>query len=145
GLSSPMEVVSAPGDPANRFFVVEKSGTIRIWNGTTLLATPFLDISGIVIDDGEHGLLSMAFHPQYQTNGFFFVYYNNGAGNVVVARYSVSGNPNVANAGSATPLISIPKPFTNHNGGHLQFRVESGVNYLYFATGDGGSGNDPNN
>lgn len=148
GLDQPMELVSAPGEPAytGRIFIVEKPGRIKVWNGSQVLATPFLDITGLVAEDGEHGLLSMAFHPQYQTNGFFFVYYNNNAGNIVVARYKVSaGNPNVANPALDPPseLISIPKNFSNHNGGHLQFRTEAGIPYLYFATGDGGSGNDP--
>lgn len=147
GLSEPIEVVTAPGDVSGRLFIVQKGGLIRIWNGSSLLITPFLDISSISADDGERGLLSMAFHPQYQSNGFFFVYYNDNAGNITVARYQVSGNPDIANPipNPAAPLVSIPKNFTNHNGGHLQFRVEGGTNYLYFATGDGGSGNDPDN
>ena len=147
GLSDPIEVLTAPGDASGRLFIVQKGGLIRIWNGSSVLPTSFLDISAISVDDGERGLLSMAFHPQYQSNGFFFVYYNDNAGNVTVARYQVSGNPDIANPtpNPATPLISIPKNFTNHNGGHLQFRVEGGINYLYFATGDGGSGNDPDN
>ncbi len=144
GLIAPMEVVTAPGDNT-RLFIVEKAGIIRIWDGDEILPTPFLNISGIVADDGERGLLSMAFHPQYQSNGYFFVYYNNNSGNIVVARYQVSANPDVANPAATlgSPLISIAKNFSNHNGGHLQFRTESGVPYLYFATGDGGSGNDP--
>lgn len=147
GLSAPMEVVSAPGDPPSRFFIVEKSGTIRIWNGTGLTSQTFLDISDLVSDAGEQGLLSMAFHPQYQSNGFFFVYYTNNDGNIAIARYQVSSDPDLANptANPATPLLVIPKDYENHNGGHLQFRTQGGVNYLYFATGDGGSGNDPNN
>jgi glucose/arabinose dehydrogenase len=147
GLSSPMEVHTAPGDLTNRLFIVEKAGVIRIWNGTSLLPTPFLDISSLVVDNDERGLLSMAFHPQYQANGFFFVYYNDNSGNLTISRYQVSGDPNVANntANPITPLVSISKPFENHNGGHIQFKPAGGINYLYFATGDGGSGNDPNN
>lgn len=148
GLSQPIELVSAPGDPAGRFFIVQKTGEIRIWNGNAILPTPFLNINTLVEDNGEQGLLSMAFHPQYAANGFFFVYYSANNGNITVARYQRSGsNPDLADPAPnpATPLVSIAKPFDNHNGGHLQFRVESGVNYLYFATGDGGSGNDPFN
>jgi len=148
GLNSPMEVHTAPGDLTNRLFVVEKAGVIRIWTGSSLLSTPFLDISSLVVDNDERGLLSMAFHPQYQANGFFFVYYNDNSGNLTISRYQVSsGNPNVANgtANPVTPLVNIPKPFENHNGGHIQFKPEGGINYLYFATGDGGSGNDPQN
>lgn len=147
GLNGPVELASAPGDATGRLFVVEKSGLIKIWNGSQLLATPFLDITDEVLDDGERGLLSMAFHPQYQSNGFFFVYYNGNNGNINVSRYHVSSNPNVAEStpNPAAPLISIEKPFSNHNGGHLQFKPGSGVNYLYFATGDGGGGDDPDN
>jgi glucose/arabinose dehydrogenase len=148
GLSQPIELSSAPGDAAGRLFIVQKTGEIRIWTGTTVLPTPFLNINALVQDVGEQGLLSMAFHPQYATNGFFYVYYNDNTepnGNITVARYQVSGNPDIASPGSATILASIPKPFENHNGGHLQFRVEAGVPYLYFATGDGGNGNDPFN
>jgi glucose/arabinose dehydrogenase len=150
GLNQPIELVSAPGDIAGRFFIVQKTGEIRIWDNGVLLATPFLNINSIVRDDvnGEQGLLSMAFHPQYATNGFFYVYYNANNGNIVVARYQRSaGNPNLAEPAPnpAVPYVNIAKPFTNHNGGHLQFRIEGGVNYLYFATGDGGSGNDPFN
>ena len=148
GLSSPIELVSAPGDATGRLFIVEKSGTIRIWNGSNLLPNSFLDISSLVADDGERGLLSMAFHPQYQSNGFFFVYYTNTDGDITVARYHVSPNPNVAEpvaSPTTTTLISIPKNFSNHNGGHLQFWTVGTTNYLYFATGDGGSSNDPDN
>ena len=147
GLNQPIEVVTAPGDISGRVFIVLKPGRIVIWNGSSVLATPFLNIESIVADGGEQGLLSLAFHPEYQSNGFFFVYYNDNSGSITVARYQVSADPNVANPSPnpVLPLVSIPKSFTNHNGGHLQFKTQGGVHYLYFATGDGGSGNDPNN
>lgn len=147
GLSSPVEIASAPGDATGRLFIVEKGGTIKIWNGSRVLATPFLDISSIVTSNGERGLLSMAFHPDYANDGYFFVYYTNAEGSVTVARYIVSSDPDIAgpDPDPATPLITIPKSFSNHNGGHLQFRTEGAVNYLYFATGDGGGSNDPDN
>ena len=146
GLSSPMEIASAPGDAPGRLFIVEKGGTIKIWNGSEVLATPFLDISAIT-SDGERGLLSMAFHPDYASNGYFFVYYTNAGGSVTVARYIVSSDPDIAEPepNPAAPLITIPKLYPNHNGGHLQFRTEGMTNYLYFATGDGGGSNDPDN
>lgn len=146
GLSSPMQVLTAPGNQG-RLFIVQKAGTIRIWNGTSLLPTPFLNISGLVEDADEQGLLSMAFHPDYEANGFFFVYYNNNSGNIVVSRYQVSADSNVAiaTANPVTPLLNIPKPFTNHNGGHIQFKPDGGTNYLYLATGDGGGSNDQSN
>lgn len=142
GVSQPMEVVTAPGDATGRLFIASKDGVIRIWNGSSLLT--FLDISALVEDTDEHGLLSMAFHPNYANNGFFYVYHNNNAGNIVVARYFSTPGSNTANPASRVEIFNETKPFTNHNGAHLQFRVETGVNYLYFATGDGGSGNDPN-
>lgn len=148
GLNQPIELTSAPGDASGRLFIVEKAGLIRIWNGSQLLSTPFLDMRDEVYDDGgERGLLSMAFHPQYQSNGFFFVYYNNNDGDITVSRYHVSSNPNVAEPepNPSSPLIEISKPYDNHNGGHLQFRPGGGTNYLYFATGDGGGGDDPQN
>jgi glucose/arabinose dehydrogenase len=143
GLDQPMEVVTAPGDATGRLFIVEKPGVIRVYAGGTLLPTPFLDISSIVEDSGERGLLSMAFHPDYQSNGFFYVFFNNNAGNIVIRRYFATPGSNTATVGSAVEIFNVTKPFDNHNGCHLQFRVISGVNWLYFATGDGGSGNDP--
>lgn len=147
GLNGPMEVKSAPADATGRLFIVEKRGTVKIWDGAALLPTLFIDISSMVTNSGEQGLLSMAFHPQYVTNGFFFLYYNNSDGDITVSRFKVSdGNENVADPDTVgLPLVQIDKPFTNHNGGHLQFKVENNTNYLYFGTGDGGSSNDPNN
>lgn len=147
GLVTPIELLSAPGDASGRLFIVEKRGAVRIWNGSSLLPDPFLDITSKVKNAGEQGLLSMAFHPQYQSNGFFFVYYNNIDGDITVERYKVSANPNITDyvANPSTTLMSISKDLGNHNGGHLQFRNEGGVNYLYFATGDGGGSNDPDN
>lgn len=143
GLTAPVEVVDA-NDGTNRLFVVEQEGAIRVYDPSNggLLATPFLNISGLVKYQDEQGLLSLAFHPGYETNGYFFVYYNNTAGAVTIARYKVSANANVADTDSAKVLFTIDKPFPNHNGGHLQFGKDG---HLYFATGDGGSANDPNN
>jgi glucose/arabinose dehydrogenase len=148
GLSSPIEIVNA-GDGSDRLFIVEKEGVIKVWvSGSTVLSTPFLTIPSITLSlGGEQGLLSMAFHPDYEDNGFFYVYYTrSGDGAIVIARYH---NPTPADnvaEGAATVLLVIPHPgASNHNGGHLQFRPEGGINYLYFATGDGGSANDPGN
>jgi glucose/arabinose dehydrogenase len=142
GLSSPVDIVNS-GDGTNRLFIVEQGGTIRIHNGSSLLATPFLNISTIITPGGERGLLSMAFHPDYENNRYFFVYYNNLSGDITLARYQTqAGNPNEADAGSGVVLLTIAKPFANHNGGDLNFGSDG---YLYFGTGDGGSGGDPNN
>ena len=142
GLVDPVHVAAPRLDPS-RVFVVEKPGRVRVILNGTLLATPFLAIEGIVNDGfNEQGLLSVAFHPDYETNGFFFVYYTNNSNDLVIARYTVSGNPNVADAGSAHIVVTIPHPGNlNHNGGNLNFNPFDG--FLYAATGDGGSGGDP--
>ncbi|CAD7816582.1 Quinoprotein glucose dehydrogenase B [Chryseobacterium aquaeductus] len=141
GLSSPVEITHAND---SRLFVVQQNGIIKIIqpNGT-VNAADFLNISSKVNFGGERGLLGLAFHPQYATNGYFFVYYNNSAGNIIVARYSVSTtNPNVANDTTEKIILNIPKPFDNHNGGSMHFAPDGN---LWVVTGDGGSGGDPNN
>lgn len=130
----------------NRLFVVEQSGiirSIRLYEGAENRTT-FLDIRTIVKSGGEEGLLGLAFDPAYQQNGYFYVFYNNQASNLVVARYSVSQvDSTVADPSSAQILLTVNHPsFTNHNGGCLQFGPDG---YLYIGTGDGGSGGDPNN
>jgi len=144
GLSSPVALTHA-GDGSGRIFITEQTGTIRIWNGTNLAATPFLDIHTIVACCGEQGLLSVAFHPNYASNGFFYVYYTDKSSpvyNLVLARYKVStGNSNIADPASGVILFTVPHPVNgNHNGGQLQFGPDG---YLYMGTGDGGSGDDP--
>jgi len=142
GFTSPIYVSQPPGD-STRLFVVEQGGLIKIRDlvGNTTLATPFLDVSSIITIGGERGLLGLAFHPQYQSNGFFYVNYTNASGNTVVARYTVSGNPNVANAASQVILKTINQPAgeTNHKAGCLQFGKDG---MLYVGVGDGGGGND---
>ncbi|WP_431609075.1 PQQ-dependent sugar dehydrogenase [Chryseobacterium sp. 'Rf worker isolate 10'] len=141
GLTSPVEITNAND---SRLFVVQQNGIIKIIqpNGT-INATNFLTITSKIIFGGERGLLGLAFHPQYSTNGYFFVYYNNPAGNIIVARYSVSStDPNVADPNSEKILLNIPKPFDNHNGGSIHFAPDG---KLWIITGDGGSGGDPNN
>jgi len=152
GLASPISVVGS-NDGTNRLFIIEQGGRIRIWNGTTLLPTPFLDISGLITGGPgtEQGLLGLAFHPSYSTNGYFYVNYTCrsaapacssggfGTGDAVIARYHVSANPNVADPASAQILTVIDDPFSNHNGGNLAFGPDG---YLYIGLGDGGSGDD---
>src|SRR3990172_8278742 len=132
GLSSPVDLQNA-GDGSGRLFIVEQSGRILIFDGTTLLATPFLDIRGRVLCCGERGLLGLAFHPSYPTNGLFYVNFTienpdpielpgMSPGDTVVASYRVSGaNPNVADPSSEQIVLTFPQPFSNHNGGQLQF------------------------
>jgi len=116
-----------------------------IENGT-LLATPFLDINPIVggtnSTSDERGLLGMAFHPDYENNGFFFLNYNNNSGTTIIQKYQ-RATANTANAGSGDIVMTYSQPFSNHNGGWLEFSPNNG--YLYIAAGDGGSGNDPGN
>src|SRR5206468_9129933 len=131
------------GDGSNRLFIVQKGGGIKIYNGDSLLATPFINISKLVSTDGEQGLLSIAFHPDYEFNRYFFIYYNDSNGNITIARYQTrADNPDLADTSSGIILLSIPKPSTAHNGGTMIFGNDG---YLYFATGDGGIAGDPTN
>lgn len=142
GLSQPIQVVNA-GDGTGRIFIVQKGGGIRVYNRDYSFIGSFLVVTGISTVS-ERGLLSMAFHPDYRNNGFFYVYYVNLDGDLVLARYRVSANPNSADTGSRVILKTIPHPGqSNHNGGELHFGPEG---YLYLSTGDGGGGGDvPNN
>jgi len=141
GLTSPLWVISPPGD-TTRVFIVEQSGIIRVARHDTLLTTPFLDISSLVQFSGERGLLSLAFHPAYAQNGQFFVDYTDQNGTITIARYLVSsGDPNVADPTSGTVLLGIPHAtYSNHNGGLVMFGPDG---FLYIGTGDGGGGGDP--
>jgi len=141
GLTRPVSIAHA-GDGSGRLFIVQQTGEILIFNGTTLLLRPFLDLSALVSCCGEQGLLGLAFHPEYATNGFFYVHYTDVNGDTVVARYSVSTNANVADAGSNLTLLTWPQPFMNHNGGQLAFGPDG---LLYVGLGDGGDGGDPGN
>lgn len=142
GLGTTVHVAAPPGD-SNRLFVVRQSGEIQIidLNTSTVLATPFLDLSSLVTFGGERGLFAIAFHPNYANNRKFYVSYTNTAGNSVLAQYLTSaGDPNVADAGSATILRTLAQPYANHNGGQIQFGPDG---RLYWSLGDGGSANDP--
>lgn len=132
--------VTAPaGD--DRLYVVERNGRIRIVEDGRMLTAAFLDISGRVTTEGEGGMLSMAFHPDYRTNGQFFVYYTDFERNIVVERFTVSSNLNVADGTSGLVIVSIPHPtYTNHFGGLVAFGTDG---FLYMATDDGGGAGDP--
>lgn len=141
GLANPVAITHA-GDGFGRLFITLQAGQIVIYDGTRILPAPFLDLSPLVSSGGERGLLSVAFHPDYESNGFFYVNYTNTGGNTVIARYSVSQDPNAADPSSAAILLTVTQPFANHNGGQLQFGRDG---YLYIGMGDGGSGGDPDN
>ena len=102
-----------------------------------------LNIGGRVLSEGnEQGLLGLAFHPNYEDNGYFYVNYTDNNGDTVVARYSVSADANVADVDSEQIILQVDQPYGNHNGGHIEFGPDG---YLYISLGDGGSGDDPGN
>ena len=142
GLSSPILVGNAK-DGSNRLFIVEQTGTIRVLQPGASTPTLFLDIRTKLVNGGERGLLGLAFHPRYPTNGRFFVYYTRaGDGALVISEFHVSANRDVADPAERV-LMSIPHPTNeNHNGGMLAFGPDG---YLYIGVGDGGSANDPPN
>ncbi len=160
GISRPVDVATPPGD-TDRIFVVDQNGLIRVVDITSdrLLPAPFLDIRSRVRCCGERGLLGLAFHPDYATNGYFYVNYtrpmrgvcssspppgcpSNRDSETVVSRFQVSdADPNRADPASEQILLEFCQPYGNHNGGQLQFGPNDG--YLYISTGDGGSGGDP--
>jgi len=140
GFTAPVEITHAND---SRMFVVQQNGIIKIVQPDgTVNSSNFLNISSKITYGGERGLLGLAFHPQYSTNGYFFVYYNDTSGNITVARYTRSSNPDIADATTEKIILNQPKPFDNHNGGSIHFAPDG---YLWIVTGDGGSGGDPNN
>jgi hypothetical protein len=135
------------GDETNRLFIVEQEGRIKVFNNDSeiLNAQTFLDIRSIVDQDGgytEEGLLGLAFHPNYDENGFFYVNYTDyNPKRNVIARYSVDpDNPNEADYFSSEIIIEVNQPYNNHNGGQMGFGSDG---YLYISFGDGGSAGDP--
>lgn len=144
-FDKPVELTS-PTDGTNRIFVVSQTGKIHVFPNAATTATPpvFLDISSKVASGGELGLLGLAFHPDYKSNGYFYVNYTRGNPlETAISRFKVSSaNPNMADPTSEQVLLTYQQPFTNHNGGKLAFGNDG---YLYIASGDGGSGGDPRN
>ncbi len=139
GLASPVHLAAPPGD--TRLFVVEQPGRIRIIEDGELLPTPFLDIVSKVGSGGERGLLSVAFHPDYASNGRFYVNYTDRSGDTRIEQYTVSAaDPNRADEASAKLILAVEQPYANHNGGLLLFGPDG---MLYVGMGDGGSGGDP--
>lgn len=140
GFAQPVALANA-GDGTGRLFVVEQEGRVRIITKAGIrLSTPFLDIGTRVSCCGERGLLGLAFHPSYGSNGRFYVYYTDAAGSLVIAEYRRSStNPDRAST-SERRLLRIAHPRANHNGGQLAFGPDG---YLYIGTGDGGGGGDP--
>ncbi len=137
GFRFPVYATAPPGD--DRLFIVEQRGMIWIHEGGTTLADPFLDIDSLVSavsQFSERGLLGLAFDPDFDTNRLFYVSYTNNSGNSVIARYEVlAGNPDKADHASADIVLTQTQPFSNHNGGMIEFGPDG---YLYIGFGDGG-------
>lgn len=139
GLSAPLLVTHA-GDGSGRLFIVEKTGAIRLVVAGQLLERPFLDIADRITSSGyEQGLLGLAFPPDYAARGFFFVNYTDKDGDTVVARFSVTSDPDLADPGSEFKVLGLDQPAANHNGGHIVFGPDG---YLWIGIGDGGAAND---
>ena len=140
-LSSPLGVTNA-GDGSGRLFVVEQSGRVRIVKGGKITGT-FLDLRSRTDASGERGLLGLAFHPDFPTNGYVYAYYTTPAGSIRISRYTANAARTFASLTTEYFIITIPHPtYANHNGGGLAFGPDG---YLYAAVGDGGSANDPGN
>lgn len=143
GFDNPVGIVNAGDD---RMFIVQQRGHINIINSEgNVMETPFLDLSDVVSQSGfETGLLGLAFHPEYSSNGYFFVNYTRGSdGHTVVSRFSANtSNPDQAVRESELQLFTVAQPYSNHNGGQLLFGPDG---FLYIALGDGGSAGDPGN
>jgi hypothetical protein len=149
GFTRPVDITGA-GDGSNRLFVVEQPGRIRVIDQTTgmIQTSDFIDLRNIVRDAGnEQGLLGLAFHPDFQNNGYFFVNFSSDGevtpnrGETVIARYTATGpNLDVVETDTRKIILTIIQPFSNHNGGGIAFGPDG---YLYIGMGDGGSGGDP--
>jgi glucose/arabinose dehydrogenase len=138
GFTQPLDLQASRD---GRFFVVEQPGIIRVMVDGEPMSQPFLDLRDRVVRAGnEQGLLGLAFHPNFDENGYFYVNYT-GAGDAThVARFNVGTDPNIADPDSETTILSLSQPYRNHNGGGLAFGPDG---MLYIGTGDGGSAGDP--
>lgn len=144
GLRQPLFAAAPPGD-ASRLFIVEKGGRIEILDLASgkVLPQPFLDLSNQIATTEEEGLLGLAFHPDFASNGLFYVNLINRNGDTEIRRYHTDPNGSIADAGSQQLVLGVDQPnFTNHKGGWLQFGPDG---FLYASLGDGGGGGDPNN
>ncbi len=139
GLNEPTYLTAPAGDA--RLFIVEQAGRILIVKNGALSARPFLDIQSKVGSGGERGFLSVAFHPQYKTNGFLYVNYTDKHGDTNIERYTVSRDADAADPATAKLILKIDQPHSNHNGGMNLFGPDG---MLYVGMGDGGSQMDPN-
>ncbi len=140
GLSSPVLLTHA-GDGTRRKFIVQQGGSIEVVQSGSRTATQFMNIDPRVLSGGERGLLGLAFHPNFETNGYFFVNYTREPdGATVISRFSAISNNTLGDPNSERIVLTIAQPFSNHNGGMISFGPDG---HLYIGMGDGGSGNDP--
>ena len=142
GLQGPVTIAHA-GDGSGRLLIVEQEGRILVYNGARVLETPFLDIVSQVGCCGERGLLGLAFHPDHENNGLFYVYYIDRSrfpGDSILSRFQVSDDPNIAAAGSEVVLLTVNQPAAHHNAGQLEFGPDG---FLYLSLGEGGGHDDP--
>jgi len=144
GFAEPVDITNA-NDGTNRLFIVEKTGTIRIFDQDTgtVLPNDYLDIDALVSSSGERGLLGLAFAPDFAVSGYFFVNYINNIGDVVIARYQqTAASPNDVDESTGEIFLTFDRPRANHNAGDIEFGSDG---YLWIPTGDSGSGNAPDN
>jgi glucose/arabinose dehydrogenase len=143
GFSSPVHITNA-GDGTNRMFVIQQRGIIKVAQPGATTTTDFINLTSKVSQSGnERGLLGLAFHPDFESNSFFFVNYTRSSdGATVIERYKAITNNTVGDPNSGEVILVISQDFSNHNGGHIEFGPDG---HLYIGMGDGGSGNDPNN
>ena len=142
GFTKPVDIANTGVTDDERLFIVEKDGTIRIIDSMgNVLPTPFLSIGARVHStESERGLLGLAFHPDYEANGKFYVNYTNNDGNTLISQFNVTMDENIADPNSEVVIFAVQQPYNNHNAGDLAFGPD---NYLYIPLGDGGSGGDP--
>jgi glucose/arabinose dehydrogenase len=140
GLASPVGIATVPGD-AQRLFVLEQAGVVRVVQGGAVQPQAFIDLRDRVgANASEQGLLGLAFHPNFQENGQFFINYTDASGATIVSRFQASADLASGDPGSEVRLLRVPQPYRNHNGGHIAFGPDG---YLYIGMGDGGSAGDP--
>jgi glucose/arabinose dehydrogenase len=142
GFTNPLDIQQPPGD-SSRLFVVEQAGRIKIIQNGTVLGTPYLDVSSEVVSGGEEGLLGLAFHPNFSSNGCFYVNYTstkNGTLQTFISEFrAANASANTVNTASEQNLFIVDQPEANHNGGGLAFGTDG---FLYIGLGDGGGGGD---
>jgi glucose/arabinose dehydrogenase len=139
GLKRPVLLVGAPNDARRRLFIVEQRGAIRVLENGRLLPKPFFTIRDVSTGN-EQGLLGLAFHPQFANSGKLYVHYTAKDGSTHVVEYRVGKDPDAVDTTTARELLHVEQPYSNHNGGHLEFGPDG---KLYTGLGDGGAANDP--